>query len=63
MLSQSEIETKLKGLKPMLSERFYVEKIGYFGSYSRQDQSPESDIGILIEFRKQLLGIAQNLEN
>lgn len=51
-MSQEEIKNKLKNLLPVLSDRFSVEKIGYFGSYSRGDQTEESDIDILVEFRK-----------
>ena len=54
MINQIEIELKLKALKPILSEKYFVEKIGYFGSYSRCDQTPDSDIDILIELRKPL---------
>lgn len=49
---QKEIKNKLKDLKPVLSDRFSVEKIGYFGSYSRNEQTDKSDIDILVEFRK-----------
>jgi len=51
-MSQEEIKNKLKNLLPVLSDRFSVEKIGYFGSYSRGEQTEESDIDILVEFRK-----------
>lgn len=51
---QDEIEKILKHLKPVLSEKFHVEKIGYFGSYSTGKQTEKSDIDILVEFRKPL---------
>jgi len=51
-MKQKELESKLKRLKPFLSNKFSVEKIGYFGSYSRNEQTKESDIDILVEFRK-----------
>ncbi len=51
-MSQEEIKNKLKNLLPVLSDRFSVEKFGYFGSYSRGEQTEESDIDILVEFRK-----------
>jgi predicted nucleotidyltransferase len=52
MMKQNEIKNKLKDLMPVLSDRFSVERIGYFGSYSRNEQTDKSDIDILVEFRK-----------
>ncbi len=54
MISQLRIENKLKELKPFLNKKFFVEKIGYFGSYSRNEQTENSDIDILVSFRKPL---------
>jgi hypothetical protein len=33
-----------------LKENYYVERIGLFGSFSRGEQTPESDIDIIVEF-------------
>lgn len=46
--SIKKIETKLKSLKPFLSEKYNVSKIGYFGSFFRDEQHENSDIDILI---------------
>jgi len=54
MMKKRELENKLRNLKPILSDRFAVERIGYFGSYSRNEQTKKSDIDILVEFRKPL---------
>ncbi len=54
MNTQTKIEQKLKELKPMLSKDYNVERIGYFGSYSRNEQTINSDIDILVYFRKPL---------
>ncbi len=54
MSTQAEIEAKLKELKPMLSEKYFVERIGYFGSFSRNEQKEDSDVDILVYFRKPL---------
>jgi predicted nucleotidyltransferase len=51
---QNDIENKLKALKPILSSNFNVDKIGYFGSFARNEQSDESDIDILVSFYKPL---------
>lgn len=38
-MNAEDIEYKIKKLKPVLSNKFHVEKIGYFGSYARNDLS------------------------
>jgi uncharacterized protein len=52
MMNQTDIENLLRNLKPILSDRYSVEKIGYFGSYSQNEQTEASDIDILVDFRK-----------
>ena len=54
MKSSLEIEKKLKELKPILINRYFVDRIGYFGSYSRNEQKENSDIDILVSFMKPL---------
>lgn len=54
MNTQIDIENKLKELKPILNKEYHVERIGYFGSYSRNEQNKDSDIDILVFFRKPL---------
>jgi len=52
MKSRTEIESKLRELKPVLFQKYFVDKIGYFGSFSRNEQTNDSDIDILVSFRK-----------
>jgi len=54
MKSKIEIENKLKALKPYLFNEYNVERIGYFGSFSRNEQKEDSDIDILVSFEKPL---------
>ena len=54
MITPVEIENRLKELKPILSKEYSVERIGYFGSYSRNEQTIDSDIDILVYFSKPL---------
>ena len=54
MLSSKVIENKLRNLKPMLSQKYFVERIGFFGSFSREEQNEDSDIDILVEFNRPL---------
>ncbi|GEL77054.1 nucleotidyltransferase family protein [Tenuibacillus multivorans] len=43
---------RLQHVKPILKEEYHVSKIGYFGSYARNEQTDDSDIDILVEFSK-----------
>lgn len=46
------VKNDLRELKPELSTRFYVDTIGLFGSVLRNDFSENSDIDIIVEFKK-----------
>lgn len=54
MKQQQEIEKELKELLPIISKDYFVEKIGYFGSYARNEQTIDSDIDVLVKFSKPL---------
>jgi len=54
MKTKIDIENKLKELKPILIQKYFVDKIGFFGSYSRNEQNKESDIDILVSFKRPL---------
>lgn len=43
---------KLRTLKPVLYEKYGVSELALFGSYSRDEQTHESDIDIMIDFYK-----------
>jgi uncharacterized protein len=52
MKSIKEITKTLETLKPQLRERFKVKTIGVFGSYVRGEQTPKSDVDVLVEFEE-----------
>ncbi len=54
MLTQRDIEYKLTELKPILKEKFFVNRIGYFGSYADGTATETSDLDIIVEFTKPL---------
>jgi len=54
MKTSIDIENKLKELKPILFQKYNVDKIGYFGSFSRNEQIKDSDIDILVSLKKPL---------
>ena len=47
-----EIKNKIEELKPILKEKFEVKNIGIFGSYIKEEEKKESDLDILVEFKK-----------
>ena len=52
MKTLKEIKIQLELLKPVLKEKFQVETIGIFGSYSQGQEKKKSDIDILVTFTK-----------
>jgi len=52
----------LKDHKEELKRRFSLKKIGVFGSYTRGEQTPESDIDIYVEFDMKNLTFDKYLE-
>ncbi len=50
MKTLDEIKIQLEALKPVLKEKFQVETIGIFGSYSQGQQKQKSDLDILVSF-------------
>ena len=47
-----EIKELLSKYKAEIVQKFGVEKIGVFGSYVRDEQSVESDIDIIVQFKR-----------
>lgn len=54
MISGNDIEAQLKALKPVLTQRFHVAEIGYFGSFADGTQTETSDVDILVDFSQPL---------
>lgn len=51
-MNKQEILKKLRTLKPELQEQYAVSELALFGSYSRDEQTSNSDIDIMIDFSK-----------
>ena len=45
-----EIRQTLEQHLPILSEEYHVQSLGLFGSYVRQEQTPSSDLDVLVVF-------------
>ncbi|BAI80035.1 conserved hypothetical protein [Deferribacter desulfuricans SSM1] len=52
MKTLEDIKQLLKKHKKEIKERFGVKNLYIFGSYVRGEQTPDSDIDILVEFEK-----------
>jgi len=50
MSSAAEIREILRGCLPEIREKYGVTSIGVFGSYARGEESPGSDIDLMVEF-------------
>ncbi|PDW00254.1 nucleotidyltransferase family protein [Candidatus Chloroploca asiatica] len=37
---------------PELARRYHIRSLGLFGSYARQEQKPNSDLDVLVEFEQ-----------
>jgi predicted nucleotidyltransferase len=51
-ISAQFVTDKLKELKPILLQRFHINRIGFFGSFANGDYNEKSDIDILVDFEK-----------
>lgn len=45
-----KLTEKLHQQLPLLAEQYRVKSLGVFGSYVRQEQSPDSDLDLLVTF-------------
>jgi uncharacterized protein len=51
-MSKEDVINRLQLLKPFLKERYGLTELALFGSYSRSEQTGESDIDIMVDFNK-----------
>ncbi len=52
-MNRNEVLSSLETLKHNLEENYGVTKIGLFGSYSRNQENPNSDVDIIFEVDKE----------
>ena len=52
MYSLQELKSNILSLKPYIQENYDVDEIYIFGSYARKDQNENSDIDLLVDFKK-----------
>ena len=54
MATLQAIESKLKSIKPYLVNEYGIDQIGYFGSFANGDYREDSDLDILVSFKKRI---------
>jgi predicted nucleotidyltransferase len=52
MINQDQILKYLSENKRDISQKYHLTKLGIFGSYARNEQTPESDLDLLVEFEE-----------
>ncbi len=66
MQSLQDIRTVLASRRTELFARFPIKSLAVFGSFSRGDQRPDSDVDLLVEFDKpvgiEFIDLADQLE-
>jgi predicted nucleotidyltransferase len=66
MLTLRQILEILRAHRSSLVRKYGIRSIAVFGSYVRQDQSPQSDLDVLVEFERPLglafVDLAEELE-
>lgn len=57
MKTKESILQTLRSMKSDLAKEYHVRSLALFGSYSRGDQTEESDVDILVEFETPISGL------
>lgn len=52
MKTKTQILEFLSLNKKVFRDKFHIVRIGLFGSYAREEQNPDSDIDLLVEFEE-----------
>ncbi len=48
--SLEEVRQRLSAHLPTLTKAYHIRTVGLFGSYVRREQTPQSDLDVLVEF-------------
>ena len=62
MINQSQILQYLSVNRHNISRKYHLKKLGIFGSYARNEQTPESDLDLLIEFEDNTTDLTEKKE-
>jgi predicted nucleotidyltransferase len=62
MVKQAQILDYLLANKQHISQKYQLKKLGIFGSYARNEQTPESDLDLLVEFEENTPDLTEKKE-
>jgi hypothetical protein len=66
MMTREEVLATLRKHLPELQKKYPIASLELFGSYARNEQTPESDVDILVEFNEpigwEIVDIVEYLE-
>ncbi|MCP4664120.1 MAG: nucleotidyltransferase family protein [bacterium] len=48
----SKFKKTLRQRLPFLAEEYHVDSLGFFGSYVREEQGPDSDLDVIVTFHQ-----------
>lgn len=52
MMTREDVLATLRKHKPELQKKYPLASIELFGSYARNEQTPESDVDVIVEFNE-----------
>jgi predicted nucleotidyltransferase len=58
MFSREHILQLLRQVKPDMEKQYHVRSMALFGSYSRNEQTGDSDVDLLVDFAEPISGFA-----
>ena len=62
MADKNKILQYLTANKQSISRKYHLKKIGIFGSYARSEQTPKSDLDLLVEFEDNTPDLSETKE-
>ena len=62
MINQAQVLDYLLANKQNISQKYQLKKLGIFGSYARNEQTPESDLDLLVEFEENTPNLTEKKE-
>ena len=62
MIDNSQILQYLSTNKQSISQKYNLKRLGIFGSYARGEQTPDSDLDLLVEFEDNTLNLTEKKE-
>ena len=62
MKTINQIKNIISAHKEILARKYKISKIGVFGSYVRQEAKKSSDLDVLVEFSKVMIGLLGFIE-